>query len=210
MAEVAPPRPVRGGTGVERAGAGVSLSLAEASEAATAPAPVPFAPGMPAPAPTPIAAPQTSNNNQHHATVFLSPTIRITNYDSGGATKDTPPSNTSTVRDSTHEYISGLKSTPSASMSPVLGSPEGQPANAEQGLVLDPISRCSPDAKQILERTQASNKLPPSQQSGVPSKSTYAEPGLSEDLYSGRMSSDPAPLRRVDSGASNKLTKDKK
>ncbi|KAK6381403.1 hypothetical protein LTS17_004460 [Exophiala oligosperma] len=204
MAEVAPPRPVRGGTGVERAGAGVSLSLAEASEAATAPAPVPFAPGMPAPAPTPIAAPQTSNNNQHHATVFLSPTIRITNYDSGGATKDTPPSNTSTVRDSTHEYISGLKSTPSASMSPVLGSPEGQPANAEQGLVLDPISR------QILERTQASNKLPPSQQSGVPSKSTYAEPGLSEDLYSGRMSSDPAPLRRVDSGASNKLTKDKK
>ncbi|KIW11964.1 hypothetical protein PV08_09238 [Exophiala spinifera] len=90
-------------------------------------------------------------------------------------------------------------------MSPVLGSLEGQAANAAQGMVLDPISR------QILERTQSSNKLPSGQQSGVvPSKSTYADPGPSEDLYSGRMSSDPAPLRRVDSGASNKLTKDKK
>ncbi|KAK7905666.1 hypothetical protein LTR67_000390 [Exophiala xenobiotica] len=90
-------------------------------------------------------------------------------------------------------------------MSPVLGSPEAQAANAEQIQVLDPISR------QIRERTQQQSRQPQIQPSGVPSKSAYAESGPSEDLYSGRMSSDPVPLRRVDSAASsNKLNKDKK
>ncbi|KIX08291.1 uncharacterized protein Z518_02947 [Rhinocladiella mackenziei CBS 650.93] len=88
-------------------------------------------------------------------------------------------------------------------MSPGAPSPlEAQAANAEQAL--DPISR------QILERTQSQNRLPQSTQSGVSSKSNYAESGPSEDQYSGRLSSDPVPLRRVNSTASNKLGKDKK
>jgi len=64
--------------------------------------------------------------------------------------------------------------------------------------------------QQILERTQSHTRLPPSSQGGVPSKSTYADSGLSEDQYSAAMGSDPGSLRRVDSGASSRLSKDKK
>ncbi|KAK5060025.1 hypothetical protein LTR84_009909 [Exophiala bonariae] len=87
-------------------------------------------------------------------------------------------------------------------MSPPPSSNEPRLVDAQQGR-LDPISR------QILERTQSQNRLPSLSQGGVSTKSTYAESGPSEDL-SGRNSSDPGLLRRVDSTASSKLGKDKK
>ncbi|KAJ9602883.1 hypothetical protein H2200_012663 [Cladophialophora chaetospira] len=102
-----------------------------------------------------------------------------------------------------HDYISGLKGPPGSSsgkMSPVMAtsSSELQPSTEP---VLDPISR------QILERTQSQIKMPGSSQGGVPSKSSYADSGYSDDQYSGILKPEPVSLRRVDSSNSGKEKK---